>query len=156
MRRARRVAQRLAGTALAVAVTLAPAAGASERPESGSVAQNFLLFCAGCHGRDGAGVPGRVPPLRDSLSRLLGVEGGREFLLRVPGVANSALSDAALAAVMNWCVRQFAGEQVAARQPAYTAAELAAARRAPLLAMRRTRRELLERAGVAGPAAAEY
>ena len=153
---AHRFAQRLVGAAFAATMTLAPATRAVERPESGSVEQNFLLFCAGCHGPDGAGVPGRVPPLRGSLSRLLGVAGGREFLLRVPGVANSALSDDALAAVMNWCVRRFADEQVAARQSAYTAAELAAARREPLLAMRRTRRELLARAGVAEPAAADY
>jgi cytochrome c553 len=147
MTRARRLARGLAGPALAAAVVVAPAARALERPESGNAAQNFVLFCAGCHGLDGSGVPGRVPPLPSSLSRLLTVEGGREFLLRVPGVANSALSDAALAAVMNWCIQQFAGEQAAAQQRPYTAAELTAARHEPLLAMRRTRRELLARAG---------
>ena len=142
-----------AGAALATVTAVAPVARALERPESGDVAQNYVLFCAGCHGLDGAGAAGHVPPLRESFARLLSVPGGREFLLRVPGVSNSALSDAALAAVMNWCVRRFAGEQVAARQPLYTPAELAAARREPLLAMRRTRSGLLARAGVLKPAA---
>ena len=153
MRSAWRGVRGLAGAALAAITAVVPAARALERPESVDVAQNYVLFCAGCHGLDGAGVAGHVPPLRDSLARLLRIPGGREFLLRVPGVSNSALSDAALAAVMNWCVRQFAGEQSAARQPAYTTAELAAARREPLLAMRRTRGELLARAGVAEPTA---
>lgn len=153
MTRAWRGRRKLAGAALAAVTAVVPAARALERPESGDVAQNYVLFCAGCHGFDGAGAAGHVPPLRESLAGLLSVPGGREFLLRVPGVSNSALSDAALAAVMNWCVRQFAGEQAAARQPAYTTAELAAARREPLLAMRRTRRELLARAGSPEPAA---
>jgi mono/diheme cytochrome c family protein len=156
MTRARHLTGRLSAAALAAAAATAPAAYALERPESGNAGQNFLLFCAGCHGVDGAGVPGRIPPLRGSFPRLLSVAGGREFLLRVPGVANSALSDAALAAVMNWCVQRFAGEQVAAQHSAYTAAELTAARHEPLLAMRRTRSELLARAGAPESAAADY
>ena len=59
-----------------------------------------MLFWGGCDGVDGRGVAHRVPPLSGALGRFLRVDGGRELLLRFPGVANSALSDAGLAAVM--------------------------------------------------------
>lgn len=133
-----------------------PTAGALERPESSNVEQNYLLFCAGCHRVEGTGVAGRVPPLRGALGRFLRVEGGRELLLRFPGVANSALSDAALADVMNWCLATFAGPERPADLLPYTAAEVRAARASPLLNIQRSRAELMNKLGLPPGAAAAY
>ena len=125
-----------------------------ERPESSSAAQNYLLFCGGCHGVDGGGAPRKVPPLRGAMGRLLGVEGGRDYLMRVPGVSRSALSDARLAEVLNWCVAAFAKDNAPAGVMPFTAAELAAARHRPLLSVQSTRAALLSRTD-ADPAAAK-
>jgi hypothetical protein len=65
-------------------------------------AQDYTLFCMGCHAAQAEGVPGKVPPLAHSLGLFMRTAAGRNYLLRVPGAANSALSDAQLAAVLNW------------------------------------------------------
>jgi cytochrome c553 len=146
--------RRLLGPALGTLLGAASAAGALERPESSNVEQNYVLFCGGCHGVEGTGVPRRVPPLAGALGPFLRAEGGRELLLSFPGVVNSALSDAALADVMNWCVTTFAaGDRPAGLRP-YTAADVHAARIEPQLNVQRSRRELMQRLGL--PARADY
>jgi len=50
-----------------------------------SPAVEFALNCQGCHRADGAGTPGSVPALADSVARFLAVPGGREYLVQVPG-----------------------------------------------------------------------
>jgi hypothetical protein len=133
-----------------LATALVPLAAHSlERPESATdVAQNYVLFCAGCHGEAGRGVPHKVPALAGKIGRFLHVDGGREFLIRVPGVANSQLSDGAAAAVMNLCLEKFASPADRAGVKPYSAAEIAAARRQPLVEVERARRALLAKAGV--------
>ena len=139
--------RRAATFAVALAAASA-AAGALERPESSNPEQNYVLFCGGCHGVAGTGVPHRVPALRETLGRFLRVDGGRELLLRFPGVANSQLSDAALAEVMNLCVARFAAADRPGDLRPYTAAEVHAARQSPPLNIRRSRAELMRRLGV--------
>jgi mono/diheme cytochrome c family protein len=134
--------------ALAALLAAAPRAVALERPESSNVEQNFLLFCGGCHGLEGRGVPHKVPALKDTMPRFLRAEGGRELLLHFPGVSNSQLSDAGLAAVMNWCVARFGGPDVPPGLSPYTAAEVRAARDHPVLNVQLSRRELMRRLGV--------
>lgn len=133
-----------------LAMALLPSRGhALERPESATnVAQNYLLFCGGCHGDAGRGVPHKVPALAGKIGRFLRVDGGREFLIRVPGVANSQLSAAATAAVMNLCLEKFTTPAERAGVTPYTAADIASARRQPMLEVERVRHALLTRAGV--------
>jgi mono/diheme cytochrome c family protein len=149
-------ARPLVGVALGAWLAAVPHASALERPESSNVAQNYLLFCGGCHGADGRGVAHRVPPLNGALGRFLRVDGGRELLLRFPGVANSALSDAALAEVMNWCLATFAGPERPAALAPYSAADVRAARASPALNIRRSRAELMRRLGLPDDEAAAY
>lgn len=81
-------------------------AGAANRSTVAALAaHDFLLHCAGCHGQDGEGSPA-VPAL-DDLAVFAVSKGGREYLLRVPGVSQAPLSDARLAALMNWVVGRF-------------------------------------------------
>lgn len=66
---------------------------------------DYMIHCQGCHLPDGSGFPGRgVPDMRATLPLLLSVEGGREFLIQVPGSSQSALSDPRLAGVLNWLI----------------------------------------------------
>ena len=123
--------------ALLLCLLVAPAALA------GSPAVDYALNCQGCHLDDGSGTPGSVPPLAGRVGRFLGVPGGREFLVRVPGVATSPLDDAALAAVLNWMLERFGPPPLPAKFAPYTAAEVGALRQKPLTNVDRVRAELI-------------
>jgi hypothetical protein len=122
-------------TLLSLAVAL-PAAANPPRVD-------YMLQCQGCHLADGAGAPGKVPPLKDFVGRFLEVPGGREFLVRVPGSATSPLSDARLAAVLNWIIGEFGPAEIAADFTPFTEAEVARVRRPPLVEVESTREALL-------------
>jgi cytochrome c553 len=132
---------------LAVAATSVGRAG----PE-----QDYVLYCMGCHGAQAQGIPGRIPPLAGALPRFMRTAEGRNYVLRVPGAANSALSDARLTGVLNWLA---AREAAAADVPVtpFTVDEVAGARHLPLADVKATRREVLRALAASGPApAADY
>jgi len=132
--------------ARAAAVALAALGlGASAGAESPDVL--YMLHCQGCHLPDGSGSPGHVPALAGSLARFLSVPGGRAFLVRVPGSASSPLSDAELAAVLNWMVARFGPPADAARATPYAADEVGRLRVAPLADVAAVRRDLVARMG---------
>ncbi len=126
MRRLPRAA-RSAATALLLA-SAAPPADAAPPP-----AQDYVLECRGCHGARGEGTPGKVPSLAQT-ARFLATPRGRAYLVRVPGVAGSQLSNARVAALLDWMLRELASDP---RAPAgfapFDEAEVAAARARPLL-----------------------
>ena len=94
---------------------------------------NYMLNCQGCHGPEGTGtIDGAVPAMKDFVGKFLSVAGGREFLVQVPGSANAALSDAALAEVLNWMLPQISPTQIPADFEPYTTTEVAALRQTPL------------------------
>ena len=115
-------------------------------------AQDYTLFCMGCHAAQAEGVPGKVPPLAHSLGLFMRTAAGRNYLLRVPGAANSALSDAQLAAVLNWLAQQYNSEELSADVPMFTAAEVTASRHAPLVSVLATRREVVRDLAATGAA----
>jgi hypothetical protein len=104
--------------------------------------EDYLLHCMGCHGEDGRGLAGKVPSFPDDLGRLLSSPRGREFIQRVPGVTQSDLPSARLAAVLNWIVRTFTPSDVAERTPPFTLAEIDRLRHHPLLEVAEERPEL--------------
>ena len=107
---------------------------------------DYMLNCQGCHLPDGSGFPARqVPDLRNQMGRFLSVPGGREFLVQVPGSAQSALNDADLAHLLNWMLLRFSAAQLPANFQPYTAAEVGALRKQPLARVSEVRSELLER-----------
>ena len=95
--------------------------------------QNYLLHCMGCHGETGVGLEGKVPSMHDTLAMLSRTPQGRYYVLRVPGVTQSTLSDDDLAEVLNWSLREFSDAATPQNVPDFTAAEIATARRQPLL-----------------------
>lgn len=105
--------------------------------------KDYMLHCQGCHGPDGSGAPGAVPSFRGQVSQFLSVEGGREYLIRVPGVSQSELSDARVATVLNWIVETFDGTNRPANASPFSAEEVARARRPPLANVDEIRAALL-------------
>ena len=86
---------------------------------------DYLLYCRGCHLANGKSVPPEVPSLHE-LGPLLKSEAGREYIIRVPGVSQTPMSNERLAAVLNWVVSEF-NEAPQNFQP-YSAAEVSTAR----------------------------
>ena len=138
--------------ALAAVLAVAPAATADG---IGGAALDYAVYCQGCHRADGAGTPGSVPALAGSVGKFLRVPGGREYLGRVPGVAQAGLDDAALAAVVNWMLGTFDKDDRPADFVPYTADEIGRLPQKPLTDVARARRELVDaivRGGAAAPA----
>ena len=117
--------------------------------------QNWTLNCQGCHRLDGSGSDATAPGIAGTVAKFLLVPGGREYLIRVPGVATSPLSDADLAEVMNWMLWRFDKEHLPASFRPYTAAEIAPLRARPLrLEASQMRSALLSQAEAAAVQAA--
>lgn len=123
--------------ALAAALVLVLAAA----PAAASPELDYMLHCQGCHLPDGGGKPGAVPPLGNSVGRFAALPEGREFLVRVPGSAQSPLDDASLAALLTWMVRRF-GPVPPGFEP-FSAREVARLRTPPLVDVAARRRALL-------------
>ena len=131
------------------------------RPLPASPAQDYMLHCMGCHGTEAQGIPGKVPPLANALSRFMRTPAGRDYILRVPGAANSALSNEQLAAVLNWLAVTYdqgtsrngshAGKTPAIPAP-FTAAEIASVRHIPLVSVLATRNTVVRDLAKSGPA----
>lgn len=105
--------------------------------------QNYLIHCMGCHGEAGLGLEGKVPSFRQTLARISASPQGRDYVLRVPGVTQSTLDDAATAEVLNWVLAEFSTAQAARQVAPFTAAEVARGRGRPLLEVSATRDALL-------------
>src|SRR6202171_4239660 len=82
-------------------------ATAAPPPTHAGAQQNYVLNCMGCHGADGAGVPGRIPGFPESICRFVRSTAGRHCLAHVPGASNAVLTDAELADVLNWLLWQY-------------------------------------------------
>jgi cytochrome c553 len=118
--------------------------------------QDYMLYCMGCHGTQAQGVPGRIPPLAASLALFMRTAEGRDYVLRVPGAANSALPDAQLAAVLNWLAARYGAPGEPAPTP-FSVAEVTSVRRTPLADVQARRREVVLSLAATGAApAAQY
>jgi hypothetical protein len=139
---------------LAALLCLAAFAGARFDAAQASPAQDYMLFCMGCHGAQAEGVPGKVPALAHSLGLFMRTPAGRNYLLRVPGASNSALSDAQLTEVLNWLAREYNAPELAPDVKMFTVEEVTAARHTPLISVLATRREVVKSLAASGAAPA--
>lgn len=130
---------RLGALVLLLALTHAPAL-ADPRTD-------YMLHCMGCHQPTGEAATGKVPALKGEVGRMLVLPGGRDYLLRVPGVAQSQLSDERLALLMNWLVETY-GELAGRRPVPFSASEVGRLRRRPLPEPLKARSALLAGAAV--------
>ena len=92
---------------------------------------DWMLNCQGCHRSDGAATGDEVPALQGTVAKFLAVPGGREYLIRVPGVSMSPLNDESIAALTNWMLHKFDRENVPADFERYTAEEVGELRHRP-------------------------
>ena len=108
---------------------------------------NYQMFCQGCHSPEGIGY-NSVPALQNSMHRFMATEQGRSFLVQVPGSANSPLSDAHLAELLNWMLREFSsGSKSASEQTAwqpFVAKEVSEYRKSPLFETVEYRKQVLK------------
>jgi cytochrome c553 len=103
---------------------------------------NYQMFCMGCHTPDGVGGKS-VPNLKGFVGHFLKSQQGREYLVRVPGSANSALDDEQLAEVLNWKIQRFAEDSAPADWQPFEAEEVGRYRQDPLLEVVEYRKTLV-------------
>jgi hypothetical protein len=107
-----------------LAIGMASAVSADDHRAS----SNYTLYCQGCHLADATGLQDEVPRMRDFVGFFLHSPAGRDFLIRVPGVATSSLADDQLAELMNWLLVTYSNEQLPPSFEPYSVTEVAALR----------------------------
>jgi mono/diheme cytochrome c family protein len=120
-------------------------ASASVEGNAALARQHWVLNCMGCHTATGGGIPGKVPPLAGSLGYFEHLPAGREYVMRVPGASNSALTDAELADVLNWLLTTMNRDALPRDFKPYTAAEVAAHRRPAFADVATVRTDLIRK-----------
>ena len=124
--------RRAAIAAIAFASALHPQAEENDDPATArtdaAARADYLLHCSGCHRTNGAGAPPEVPSLRGPVGTLVATPAGREYIVRVPEVAQSPLNDEDLARLLNWMLREFNAETLPDGFQPMTDREVGAAR----------------------------
>ena len=116
-------------------------------------ATNYATQCQGCHRANGEATGDIVPRINGVVGAILDRPGGREYLVRVPGVAQSQLDDRELTELLNWLVGRFGGDAASSSAP-FEIAEVAGFRRNPLIELTAARVRLFATAAPPGDAAA--
>jgi hypothetical protein len=107
---------------------------------------DYMMNCQGCHLAEGEGFPVRgVPSVKGHIGKFQHVEGGREFLIQVPGSAQSDLNDERLTAVINWMMATFATNELPVDFRPYSVSEVSELRKSPLVDVKGTRALLIEK-----------
>lgn len=112
---------------------------------------NFELHCMGCHLADGSGEQGRVPSIRRSLALFSTTLEGRDYVVRVPGVAQSPLSNDETAALLNWMIENLSERGVPTHVAKYSAAEIQRSRGQPLAQVEAVRARLIQKMSAGRP-----
>jgi hypothetical protein len=87
---------------------------------------DFIENCAGCHGVRGSTVPAHLPEIKDRVGWFMCTPESRAYLLRLPNVAHSRITDnAQLADLMNYVVFVLGGKSVPAGSKPFTGEEVA-------------------------------
>jgi hypothetical protein len=129
------------------------------RTEAGerSASVNYRLRCSGCHGEDGSGnEPADIPNLRDYVGAFTRDDDGRTYLLHVPGVINSNLSDSEISAVLNYVVEEWAGRSLADEFIRFTPSEVTSRRSRSVKDIVLLRRQIVVRLNQSGVRTSKY
>jgi len=118
---------------------------------------DYMLKCSGCHGADGSGTPDRgIPDFRGYVDGFGRTEAGRIYVMHVPGVVNSSLPNARIAAVINYVMASFGAPGTRAGVPPFTAEEVDRLRAVPVPDVVAYRREVAAELAKAGIPVAGY
>ena len=109
---------------LALTIALIPLANADDH----RARTNYMIHCQGCHLPEAIGFAGKVPRMKDFVGYFLHSKEGREFVIRVPGVATASLPDDDLTEMMNWLLLTYSAEQLPEPFVPFSVAEVAALR----------------------------
>ncbi len=111
---------------------------------------NWQMNCQGCHHPNGEGNAARdIPPL-EALETFQRLPEGRAFLIQVPGMSRSKLSDEELTQMANWMMEEFATPQTDEDWQPYSVREVARLRRSPITeGVRDYRKKLMVRLEIA-------
>ncbi len=138
---------------LITTVTAAVPARAGERPP----AVNYVLRCTGCHLQDGTGLPAAgIPDFVGKVGVFTDTPERRRYLLHVPGVINSGLTDRETAALLNHIMKTYAGPSLPASYTPFTAEEVGTLKTQDVGNVVAYRRKLAETLQAEGVAVAEY
>jgi hypothetical protein len=95
-------------------------------PELTGPQSDYVEHCSGCHGMQGNSAPAEIPVLRDRVGYFMCTKEGREYLIRLPNVAYSAITDnQELADMMNFVVFGLGGNSAPKDAKPFAAAEVA-------------------------------
>ena len=125
----------------------APAQSDDSAEEIHALARSdYVENCGGCHGIQGTSAPAKIPVLLDRVGYFMCTPEARAYLIRLPNVAHSRLTDnAQLAELLNFVVfdlggastprgsARFTGEEVARERPHVMSAESLKAIRARMV-----------------------
>ncbi len=104
-----------------LALVFVTAAQANDR----TAETNYVLRCVGCHDTDGTGLPAAgIPNFVDEVGVFAGLHEGRAYLLHVPGVIGSSLSDSETADVLNYIMTKWAGPSLPSDYVPFTSEEV--------------------------------
>lgn len=110
----------MAALLFAAATSAAPVMPELTAPES-----DYVEYCSGCHGMQGNSAPAEIPVLRDRVGYFMCIRDGRDYLIRLPNVAYSAITDnQELADMMNFIVFGLGGASAPKGTKPFTAAEV--------------------------------
>ena len=94
-------------------------------PELTTPQSDYVEYCSGCHGMQGNSAPAEIPVLRDRVGYFMCTKDGRDYLIRLPNVAYSAIADnQELAEMMNFVVFGLGGASAPKGAKPFTAAEV--------------------------------
>jgi hypothetical protein len=124
----------------------------------GSAPSNFIQFCSGCHGQDGrgGGVKSGIPDFQNFVGAFASDDSGRTYVLHVPGVVNTSLDAAEIAAVMNYVMKTWGGKSLRPHFIPFTAREVTTRRARSVPDVVALRRQVVERLHAKGTATADY
>lgn len=128
----------VAVTGIVVALAVAVPALSAGDPRAATVAKglaaigdpelakaDYVEHCAGCHGVQGLSAPAKLPELRGRVGYMMCTADTRAYLLRLPNIAKSRISDnQQLADMLNFMVFGLGGTSVLPGTKPFTAAEV--------------------------------
>ncbi|MBU1307718.1 MAG: cytochrome c [Alphaproteobacteria bacterium] len=139
--------------AIAIVLLATGLATAAERTPKA----NFVLKCVGCHLGDGTGMPAAgIPDFVGKVGVFAAIPEGRAYLLHVPGVIGSSLTDAQIADVLNYIMDTWAGASLPSDYVAFDADEVSALRQQNIGNAVNYRRTVVDKLEAMGLSAADY
>jgi len=94
---------------------------------------DYIEQCGGCHGVEGRSAPAQLPELKGRVGYFLCTPQARAYLVRLPNIAHSRITDnAQLADMLNYVVFALGGDSAPSAAKPFTGAEVAHERQFPL------------------------